>query len=59
MIANPDKFQAKIFSKNASGVTRKVRIHNNEIGTTKSVKFIIKLNSMNIYLRYVHKWQCS
>ena len=59
MIANPDKFQAKIFSKNATGVTRKLRIHNNEIETTRSVKFIIKLNSMNIYLRYVHKWQCN
>ena len=40
MIANPDRFQAIILSKNATDVTHKLRIHDNEIETTKSVKLL-------------------
>ena len=34
MIANLDKFQARILNKNATDVTHKLRIYNNEIETT-------------------------
>ena len=34
MIANLDKFQAIILNKSATGVTRKLRIYDNEIETT-------------------------
>ena len=34
MIANLDKFQAIILNKSAAGVTRKLRIYDNEIETT-------------------------
>ena len=37
MIANPDKFQAIILSKDATGVTHKLTIYDNEIETTKSI----------------------
>ena len=40
MIANPDKFQAVILSKNAIDVTHKLRINNNKIETSKSVKLL-------------------
>ena len=40
MIANPDKFQDIILSKNATNLTHKVRIYDNEIETTKSVKLL-------------------
>ena len=40
MIANPDRFQAIILSKNATDVTHKLRIYDNEIETTKSVKLL-------------------
>ena len=40
MIANPDNFQAIILSKNATDVTHKLSIYNNEIETTKSVKLL-------------------
>ena len=35
MIANPDKFQAVILSKNAICVTQKLRIYDNKIETSK------------------------
>ena len=35
MIANPDKFQAVILSKNAIDVTHKLRIYDNKIETSK------------------------
>ena len=40
MIANPDKFQAVILSKNAIDFTHKLRINNNKIETSKSVKLL-------------------
>ena len=40
MIANPDKFQAIILSKSAADVIHKLRIYDNEIETTKSVKLL-------------------
>ena len=40
MIANPDKFQALIMSKNATDVTPKLRIYDNPIENTKSVKLL-------------------
>ena len=59
MIANPDQFQAITSSKKATYVTHKLRIYENEIETTKSVKllevevdFQIKFNDD---LRYVVK----
>ena len=35
MIANPDKFQAVILSKNAIDVTHKLRVYDNKIETSK------------------------
>ena len=41
MIANPDKFQAIIMNiRKENQITHKLKIHNNEIGTTKSVKLL-------------------
>ena len=40
MIANPDKFQAIILSKNATDVTHKLKIYDNEIETSKSVTLL-------------------
>ena len=40
MIANTDKFQAIILSKDATDVTHKLRIYDNEIETTKSVELL-------------------
>ena len=37
MVANSDKFQAIILSKNAIGVSYKLRIYDNEKNPTKSV----------------------
>ena len=53
-----------LHTQNAIDVTHKLRIDDNEIETTKSVKLsgvevIIKLSSMNIYLRFVLKRQCN
>ena len=49
-----------ILSKDATDVPRKLRIYNNEVETTKSVKLLrvetdYQINSMNMYLRYVPK----
>ena len=40
MIANPEKSQAIILSKNATDVTLKLLIYDSEIETTKSVKLL-------------------
>ena len=40
MIANTDKFQAIILRKDATDVTHKLRIYDNEIENTKSVKLL-------------------
>ena len=41
MIANPDKFQAIIMNiRKENQITHKLKIHNNEIETTKSVKLL-------------------
>ena len=41
MIANPDKFQAIIMNKRRENqITHKLKIYNNEIETTKSVKLL-------------------
>ena len=40
MIANPDKFQVTILSKDTTDVTHKLRIYDNEIENTKSVKLL-------------------
>ena len=64
MIANADKFQAIILSKSTTDVTHKLRIYDNEIKTTKSVKLLeveidYQIKSMNIYLHYVLKRRCK
>ena len=40
MTANADKFQAKILSKDATDVTLKLTIYNNEIETARYVKLL-------------------
>ena len=40
MIANPETFQGIILSKNATDVTHKLKIYDNEMETTKSVKLL-------------------
>ena len=40
MIASPDRLQAIILSKDATDVTHKLRIYDNEIKATKSVKLL-------------------
>lgn len=40
MITNPDKYQATALSKIDSSVSHKLDIHDNNIGTTKSVKLL-------------------
>lgn len=57
MIANTDKFQAIILSKDASGKMHKLRIYNSKMETTKSDYQIIKLSSLIRYLCFVLKWQ--
>ena len=42
MIANPDKFQAIILSKNTTDVTHRFRIYDNEMETTKLKLWILK-----------------
>ena len=68
MIANPDKFQAIIMNKRRENqITYKLKIYNNKIGTTKSVKLLVteiynqlsfnqhisKLCSLNLLLCYL------
>ena len=60
IISNPGKFQAMILSKDATDVPHKLRIYNNKVETTKSVKLLrvetdYQINSMNMYLSYLPK----
>ena len=60
IISNPGKFQAMILSKDVADVPHKLRIYNNEVETTKSVKLLrvetdYQINSVNMYLRCVPK----
>ena len=57
MIANPDKFQAIIMNKRRENqITHKLKIYNNEIETTKSVKLLgIEIDNQLSFNQHISK----
>ena len=57
MIANPDKFQAIIMNiRKENQITHKLKIHNNEIETTKSVKLLgIEVDNQLSFNQHISK----
>ena len=57
MIANPDKFQAIIMNKRRENqITHKLKIHSNEIETTKFVKLLgIEINNQLSFNQHLSK----